>query len=345
VRRELLSSRTATRLAAAVLLAVAFAAYEDAFRSGLDAVPSDFAQPWIAGQRLLDGGNPYHEIGPGGPIEHQFHLIYPATAATAAMPFGLLPLRLANALFVGLGTALLFWALTRNGFRNPQLLVFTAFPFIVAAQNVQWSPLLTAATCFPLLGFAYACKPSVALAYWAAYPNARALLMAAAFTLGTLVLWPWWPREWFAQLSTVTHMSAPVTRWGGPLLLLSALRWRRPEARLLLGLSCIPQTPVTYEAVPLFLVVTTLREGVALSVVTMLMGVLHPGTSTQSYDAWMAANGAWMIWLVYLPCLVMVLRRPNVAPDGDPAASACAAMRTYLARTLAVAVRPRETAS
>ena len=106
-----------------------------------------------------------------------------------------------------------------------------------------------------------------------------ALLAAVGFTVVTLVLWPWWPREWLAQLSTVTHMSAPVTRWGGPLLLLAALRWRRPEARLLLGLSCIPQTPVVYEAVPLFLLVTTLREGVALLVVTVLLGLVLPDGS------------------------------------------------------------------
>jgi hypothetical protein len=333
------------RLIAAVAIGVAFAAYEDAFRSRLGALPSDFAQPWIAGQLLREGRNPYREIGPDGPVHHQFHLIYPATAAAVAMPFGLVSLRVAGALFVGIGTALLFWALSRQGFRNPQLLVFTAFPLTVAAQNVQWSPLLTAATFFPLLGFVYACKPSIALAYWAAYPNARALMMAAAFTTGTVVLWPWWPAEWLAQLSTVTHMSAPVTRWGGPLLLLSALRWRRPEARLLLGLSCIPQTPVVYEAVPLFLVVTTLREAVALLVATVLIGVLHPGAATQSYDGWMAANGAWMIWLVYLPCLVMVLRRPNVAPEGDAIAAAGALLRDWFGQLVRRAERRGEPAS
>jgi len=330
-------SRLLVRLAAAIAIALAFAAYEDVFRSGLGTAPSDFAQPWLAGKLLLDGRNPYREIGPDGPVHHQFHLIYPATAATVAMPFGRVSLRLANALFVGIGTALLFLALTRHGFRNPQLLVFAAFPMTVAAQNAQWSPLLTAATCLPLLGFVYACKPSVALAYWLAYPNIRAAMIAGAFTITTLVLWPWWAREWFAQLSTVTHLSVPVTRWGGPLLLLSALRWRRPEARLLLGLSCVPQTPVVYEAVPLFLAVTTVREGVALLVTTVLIGVLHPGAPAQSYDGWMAANGNWMIWLVYLPCLILVLRRPNVAPAGDPAEAACAALRNGCARLFAAA--------
>ena len=343
--RSWLSRRAALRVAAALLLGLAFAAYEDVFRSRLGSAPSDFVQPWLAGQLLREGRNPYHEIGPGRPVPHQFHLLYPATAATAAIPFGLVSLRVANAVFVGVGAALLLLALTRTTFRNPQLLVFAAFPMTVAAQTVQWSPLLTAATFFPVLGIVYACKPSVALAYWLAYPNARSLLAAMGFPLVTLLLCPWWPGEWMAQLSTVSHMSAPVTRWGGPLLLLSALRWRRPEARLLLGLSCIPQTPVIYEAVPLFLIVSTLREGVAFLVVTMLLGAVLPGIPTDSYDDWMTTSGFWMIWLVYLPCLVMVLRRPNVAPAADPVASVWRALRDYTTRFAERARRASETAS
>ena len=340
-----LTRRAAIRLAAALLLGVAFAGYQDLFRSRLRSDPSDFVQPLLAGQLLIDGRNPYHEIGPDRPVVHQFSFIYPATAATFAMPFGLVSIRLANALFVGLGAGLLFLALTRHTFRNPQLLVFTAFPMTTAAQTVQWSPVLTAATFFPILGVAYACKPSVALAYWMAYPNVRALIAAAGLTLATLLLWPWWPGEWVAQLATVTHMSAPVMRWGGPLLLLSALRWRRPEARLLLGLSCIPQTPVVYEAVPLFLIVSTLREGVALSVVMMALGAVLPGMPTDSYDEWMASSGFWMIWFVYLPCLIMVLRRPNIAPAGDPFTAASKSFREWTMRLASPARRPGETVS
>jgi len=131
IRHSPFTIRQATRLAAAVLIGLTFGAYEDMFRSRLGSQPSDFAQPYVAGQLLREGRNPYQEIGPTGPVHHQFHLIYPATAATVAMPFGLVSMRLANGLFVGIGAALLFWALTRHGFRNPQLLVFTAFPMTV----------------------------------------------------------------------------------------------------------------------------------------------------------------------------------------------------------------------
>ena len=143
--------RAAKRLAAAALIGLTFAAYEDAFRARRGSQPSDFVQPWTAGRLLMQGRDPYREIGPDGPVHHQFQFIYPATAAVAAMPFGMVSSRIADALFVGIGAALLLWALTRTTFRNPQLLVFAAFPMTVTAQTVQWSTWMTAATCFPLL--------------------------------------------------------------------------------------------------------------------------------------------------------------------------------------------------
>lgn len=234
------------------------------------------------------------------------------------MPFTQLPLRAANAAFVGLGAALLLWALTRETFRNPSLLVFASLPMIVTAQTAQWSPLLASAVVLPGLGFLYACKPSIGLAYLAAYPSRRAWVGVLAFVAATAAVWPWWLHDWLMQLPSVTHMSAPVARWGGPLLLLALLRWRRPEARLLLGLSCIPQTPVLYEAVPLFLLVRRIEEGLILLFLTYVFPPILQMAAGKPYDDWMAFSGQWMVWLLYLPCLVFVLRRSNVAPAGDP---------------------------
>ena len=55
-------------------------------------------------------------------------------------------------------------------------------------------------------------------------------------------------------------------------MLLAILRWRRPEARLLIALACVPQSMLLYETVPLFLVPRTFRESallVALSYVAL----------------------------------------------------------------------------
>jgi len=89
---------------------------------------------------------------------------------------------------------------------------------------------------------------------------------------------------------------------------------------------------VVYEALPLFLMVTTLREGVVLLVLTVLMGPIINNRPPMAYNDWMAMSGFWMIWLVYLPCLVMVLRRPNVAPANDPFARALEQVREFFGR-------------
>jgi hypothetical protein len=301
-----------TRFICAAILGVATAAYADLFWSHPRPQPSDFTQPWAAARMLAHGQNPYTLIGPGRPFPSQWPLIYPATAAVAAMPFAWAPPRLADALFIGVGAALLAWAMTRHTLANPQLWVFASFPMMVAAQTIQWSPFLTAAALMPTLGFLFAAKPTVGLAILAAYPSRTALIGAAALVIATVAIWPWWVPQWIAALPSLTHMSAPVTRWGGPLILLALLKWRRADARLLAALACVPQTPVLYETVPLFLLVRNFREATFLIVVTGVMGKIVQATvPTTDYNAWMAANGQWMVWLVYLPCTAMILFRPN----------------------------------
>ena len=297
-------------------IGVAAAVYADQFfthpRTGIMA--SDFGQIWFASRTLLSGGNPYDVVGPGRAFDWPFPLLYPVTALLTAVPLTWLPLRLAEAVFVGIGAGLLAWGLTRRTLANPQLLVFTSFAMVAAAQCVQWSPLLTAGALIPTLGFLFAAKPTIGLALFVAYPSTRALIGCISITLLSLVVAPSWPSAWLATLPAASHMTAPIMRPGGLLLALALLRWRRPEARLLLALGCVPQTPMLNETVPLFLVVQTLPEGLTLMYLTVitahLVGTIYQGTT--DYQGWMAGLGVWALWLVYLPCLVMVLRRPNV---------------------------------
>ena len=301
-----------TRLACASAIGLLFGWYADWFWDHPRPKPSDFTQPRAAARILLQGENPYTQIGPGRAFEHEFPLIYPATSAVVAMPFAWAPSRLADALFIGIGAALLAWALTRHTLANPQLLVFASFAMMVAAQTVQWSPVLTAAALMPWLGFLFACKPTIGLAMLIAYPSRVAFLAACGFALLTVAIWPWWVAQWWTLLPAATHMSAPVMRSGGPLILLALFKWRRHDARLLAALACAPQTPVLYEAVPLFLLVRTFREGTLLIVLTALVGRIVGYTAAGTdYHTWMAINGQWMVWLVYLPCTAMVLLRPN----------------------------------
>jgi len=296
----------------ALLIGTLVGAYADLFWTHPRSGTSDFQQPWAAARLLAQGKNPYELIGPGRTFEHHWPLVYPATAAVASMPFAWASARVADALFVGFGAAVLAWALTRRTFANPQLWVFASFPMMVSAQTVQWSPLLTAAAVTPALGFLFAAKPSIGLAILTAYPSRAAIYGATAFGLITILIWPFWVPAWLANLPSLTHMIAPITCWGGPLILLALLKWRRPEARLLVALACTPQTPVLYEVVPLFLLVRNLREAAVLIVLTGVMGRIVVATlSATPYSVWMAGNAQWMVWLVYLPCTAMVLLRPN----------------------------------
>ena len=316
------------RLAFALAIGLLIGWYADWFWDHPRPKPSDFTQLWAAAGMLLQGENPYASIGHGRAFEQDFPLFYPVPAAVAAMPFAWATPRLADVLFTGVGAALLAWSLTRRTFANPQLLVFPSYALMVAAQTVQWSPLLTAAALTPSLGFLFACKPTMGLAMLAAYPSRAAILGAGAFTLVTVAIWPWWIPDWLAAVPAATHMSAPVMRWGGPLILLALLKWRRHDARLLAALACMPQTPVLYEVVPLFLLVQTFREGTLLIVLTALVGrIVGYAASGTDYHTWMAINGQWMVWLVYFPCTAMVLRRPNEGLTVDWPAIARAAAR------------------
>jgi len=277
-------------------------------RTGIAA--SDFGQVWFGSRTLLTGGNPYEVIGPGRAFEWAYPLFYPVTALVAVAPLAWLPLPVAEALFAGLGAGLLAWSITRRELRNPQLLVFLSGAMIATMQLAQWSPLLTAAALMPSLGFLFACKPTLGLAFLVAYPSRRAFMLAAGFALITVAIWPWWVPSWVATLSELKH-TVPVMRPGGPLLLLAALKWRRPEARLLAALACVPQTHSLYDAVPLFLIVTTFEEGLVLVGLMFVAGQLTAAAASgPDYDWWMTVTS---LWLVYMPCLFMTLRRPNVA--------------------------------
>ena len=105
---------------------------------------------------------------------------------------------------------------------------------------------------------------------------------------------------------------APVTTAGGAFALLALLRWRRPEARLVVALACVPQTPLLYETVPLFLVPSTITEGGVLWLGSWLVVLWNSRSGPPVYDLPHLITSARAIgWLMYVPCVVMILRRPN----------------------------------
>jgi hypothetical protein len=56
-----------------------------------------------------------------------------------------------------------------------------------------------------------------------------------------------WIIDWHTPVDRIDHFTPYVLRPWGALLLLSVLRWRRPEARVLLAAALIPETAALYQ--------------------------------------------------------------------------------------------------
>jgi len=95
------------------------------------------------------------------------------------------------------------------------------------------------------------------------------------------------------------------------LLLLGLLRWRRSEGRLLAALCLVPQTTALYEVLPLVLLAETRYHAAAFAALTMLAHLLYllgpqgPWPVGATYQWWV------MLFVLYLPAIIVVLRRPN----------------------------------
>jgi hypothetical protein len=278
---------------------------------------TDFDYFWIAGHAVWHGLDPYAATREA--IErgtYQVPLYYPGTAAVFMAPFGALSRHLALALFTGLGMALL--AASVGGWRR---WIVVSAPALQAIMLGQWSPWLTAAVGLPWLGFVWAGKPSIGLTLFGGWPSRLALGGGLAILLLSVILLPHWPAVWFHALQDAPQYTAPVQRFGGPLLLLAFLRWRRPEARLLGLMALIPHTTGIYEQLPLLLIPQTKRTFAALMGLSYLAAVLV--YTVVSYEAssnvlLRVQRGLTLQWpyflvLVWLPALYMVLRPSGLA--------------------------------
>lgn len=274
---------------------------------------SDFNQLWYAARALLAGGSPYAAVGPGRTFDWPFPLFYPLPAVLVAVPFTVLTPAGASMLFSGIAAALFVWVLTRSA--PYRLAAVLSFSFYYAAAISQWSPLLIASVLIPSLGFLLAVKPTIGLALWLYKPNWQAVVGGMLLLAISILVRPEWPMEWMQTFGAGTHIRGPITTLGGPVVLLALLRWRRPEARLLVALACVPHTTLLYEALPLFLVPASWAQSlllVALNWIAQIVVItLQPYTSLADRAH---TSAIVSVALVYLPCVIMILRRPN---EGD----------------------------
>jgi hypothetical protein len=274
--------------------------------------PSDFSLAWAGMRAFADGLDPYTFVGPGRPHDFTHQLLYPFTALIAAAPFTLLPIRVADPLFIGLGVGLMTWALTRRGVWSPALLAIPSFGLLWVILAVQWTPALIGAVFLPWLGFLLVCKPTMGAALWFAYPSWKSAVSALILIAVSFLVWPSWVTHWLPTMTDTAHLVPPVMRWGGPLLLLAALRWRTSEGRLLLAMSCLPLNPAPNEALPLFLIPKTWAEGLTLAVGLFLTPIISGGWPQSSVLEGYYQRSQVITICCYLPCLWMVLRRGHL---------------------------------
>ncbi len=303
----------------AVAIAVGFLTWLNLHVQSPGAVANDYTWYWRGARALIDGHSPYVVIQPTGRFPFDAGFNYPLTVPILVLPLALMSPTTGAVVFMTFSAALLAWALTESGYW--QLTMLLSIPFYISFAMIQLSPLLVAAALLPAAGWALTLKPQLGLAAFAYRPSRNAFIAAFAFLVVTLIAYPTWPLEWMHTLGhrIKGNYGVPVTQPGGFLLLLALLRWRRPEARLLFMMAIVPQSLLYYDQLILWLIPRTRVQMMTLSLlsaVAFVIGAFRFPESATTAD-WSAANAPGIIALLYLPCLLMVLRRPN---EGEPPA-------------------------
>jgi hypothetical protein len=277
----------------------------------------DFTQVWYAAHAMFRGQDPYALIGPGRPMPFSYVLLYPLTAGVVAMPFAGLSPQWACTVFVLLGAMAFAWALSEHGW-GP-LLGLLGVGFFFAVKEAQWAPILAAGTVLTPLGVLYAAKPTIGTALFAAKPSWWPILGGMVLLVVSFAFQPHWVEHWRgAVMLKPPSPGAPeryrillVDQPGAVFVLAALLRWRRPEARLLVALVCVPMTTVLYETTALALIPRGWKESVLLVVLGyVLLGIFFSHLPTPGAER-LALGARWMTWLLYVPCTAMVLARPN----------------------------------
>jgi hypothetical protein len=277
----------------------------------------DFSQVHAAARALRDGKDPYQEIGPHRSHPQGFPYLYPAPASLIALPLAPLDPFTARVVFVSLGAALLAFFATRDSLAR--LPLFAGVPFLLTAEFGQWPAHVAVGMLVPVLGFFAVAKPNIGLAALAGMKDRRAFLTAAAgcalITIASFISRPGWFGEWREAIRHAPDNIPIAFAPGGFLMAAAALRWRRPEGRLLFVLSMVPQNPLPNSAVLFIATPLNAIESTLLAAVSWL--VIPLGfPSTQELAGWSTTRANTMrlgtLLTCYLPMLLCVLRRPNV---------------------------------
>ena len=272
----------------------------------------DFVFPWAAARYLLDGNDPYVMLPGGLPEPFETPLLYPLPTVLAVVPFARLSMAAAGGIVMGISSALLSFVLSQRGWAR--LWMLASAPFVMAVSLGQWSPLVVVAALQPAVGALAALKPNIGLAAFAYRPTRGMVIGGIVVVALSLLVLPQWPLEWLHAVRSLPGHPAPllIARGAGFVVLLAGLRWRAPEARLLLVSACIPQLPFFSDQLPLMLVARTRTELVALTALSQV-GFLAWFMFLSNDEAYVPKAAPYVLAFIFLPALILVLRRPNAA--------------------------------
>ena len=322
-----LKPSTQSRIGVALAIAVAVGVFVFALQSRHPEVLAyDWTFHWRAGRAVLDGLNPYLVVVPSGPYPFAFYWFYPLPSVFMALPTAPLPAVWSSAITVGAASGLLSFAISRDNFSRLPIFLSAQFMMGAAAGSAP-AILLTAVIAWPALQWLVVMKPNLGLAAFAARPTWRAVWGTVVLCAAAFALEPAWPMFWLRQLFAMkggdTHMVlghlSPIMVPGGVVLILALLRWRRPEARMLFVLSLVPQTMTFHDVLPVMLVPQTFRQSLSLGLLSHGAFLLARSEMIRETDVGvMFHNTAPLaLWLMYVPALILVLRRPNVGAVGS----------------------------
>ncbi len=225
---------------------------------------------------------------------------YPLPVVLFGFPFLWLPYKLAAAIFFGLSSGLLAYSILHSD-RLWRLLTFVSLPYVYALLFVQWSPLIMATWYIPILAPMLALiKPQTALPIALNRITRKGLILAGVILLLSLLIYPTWPFRWYALTRDFEYIIPIITLPLGPMLLLSAFFWKRPEARVLLISAFLPYRGA-YDILPLSIVPQSLYQMIFITVIPWAVSIIWPKV------AFNLLKSPHIVPILFLPALLAIL--------------------------------------
>lgn len=296
------------RITAALAIGLAAGAFSWLMTLRSGAAP-DFGYSHMAARLFLGGENPYHvmEGPPGSPFPFDQPFFYPFTGLLLVFPFAALSLAAATGLFAGISAAALAYCITRDGLWR--LHIFASSSFVMAAALGQFAPLLMLMAFNPWLGVFAAVKPNLGLPLFVRKPSVATVIGSLSLLAVSVAVFPAWPADWLESLrrsvADQTHR-VPLLQWGGIVLLLSALAWRRAAGRLLLVLSLVPQALYFYDQLLLWLIPRTRNQSIFLTAASQAGMIIWYLSLDEGENSILAAY-SFVVPFFFLPALGVLL--------------------------------------